>query len=96
MVDELGNWEEWRDLLVAHRYLGPVTCDRILGLATDLGHASAHVIEHLKQCNALLLESNHDPQLLAASNYPDFLKRRIAGHLGHLSNEAAGQLARTL
>lgn len=70
--------------------------DRILGLATDLGHASAHVIEHLEQCNALLLESNHDPQLLAASNYPDFLKRRIAGHLGHLSNEAAGQLARTL
>ena len=60
-----------------------------LGLLTDLGHASAHVLQHLAGCHALLLESNHDPELLAASRYPLFLKRRVGGDHGHLANEAA-------
>ena len=45
-----------------------------LGLLTDLGHASEHVLSHLKKCYALLLECNHDADLLSASAYPDFLK----------------------
>ncbi len=67
-----------------------------LGILTDLGHATPHVLAHLKQCDALLLESNHDNDLLAASSYPAFLKRRIGGQLGHLSNDAAAYIARTL
>ncbi len=70
--------------------------DRVLGVATDLGHATAHVVDCLQQCHALLLEANHDPDMLAASRYPDFLKRRVAGRLGHLSNAASAELARIL
>ena len=67
-----------------------------LGVLTDLGHATAHVLEHLQQCDALVLESNHDSDLLAASAYPVFLKRRVGGQFGHLSNEAAAQIVRTV
>ncbi|MDW5442976.1 MBL fold metallo-hydrolase [Polaromonas sp. SM01] len=67
-----------------------------LGILTDLGHATAHVLAHLQQCDALLLESNHDSDLLAASSYPSFLKRRVSGQFGHLSNAAAAQIAQTV
>ena len=67
-----------------------------LGILTDLGHATAHVLAHLQQCEALLLESNHDSDLLAASSYPSFLKRRVSGQFGHLSNDAAAQIAQTV
>ncbi|MDO5652814.1 MAG: MBL fold metallo-hydrolase [Brachymonas sp.] len=70
--------------------------DRVLGIATDLGHATPHVIRHLQHCHALVLESNHDPDMLAASTYPAFLKRRVAGQEGHLSNGAAAELLATL
>ena len=66
--------------------------DRHLGILTDLGHASAHVVNALQNCHALLLEANHDLDLLQASAYPPFLKRRVAGPWGHLSNDAAGTL----
>lgn len=67
-----------------------------LGILTDLGHATAHVLDHLRLCDALILESNHDSDLLAASAYPFFLKQRVGGQFGHLSNEAAAQIARTV
>lgn len=67
-----------------------------LGVLTDLGHASTHVLTHLADCNALLLECNHDTDLLASSTYPDFLKRRVGGLYGHLSNTAAAEIAQTL
>ena len=67
-----------------------------IGILTDLGHASAHVMTHLTGCNALLLESNHDTDLLAQSSYPAFLKRRVGGLYGHLSNTAAAEIARLL
>ena len=63
-----------------------------LGVVTDLGHASAHVVHALKNCHALLLEANHDLELLEASAYPTFLKKRVAGPWGHLSNNAAADL----
>jgi phosphoribosyl 1,2-cyclic phosphodiesterase len=66
--------------------------NRHLGLVTDLGHASSHVIESLQGCNSLLLEANHDPALLQASAYPSFLKQRVAGPWGHLANHAAADL----
>lgn len=65
-----------------------------LGMLTDLGHATPHVLEHLGGCGTLLLECNHDEQMLAASAYPAFLKRRVGGAWGHLANSAAAQIAR--
>jgi phosphoribosyl 1,2-cyclic phosphodiesterase len=60
-----------------------------LGILTDLGHGSAHVLEMLQPCHTLLLEFNHDPAMLEAGSYPPFLKRRVAGPLGHLPNHEA-------
>ncbi len=69
--------------------------DRVLGLLTDLGHVTSHVLRQLAGCHALMLESNHCPDLLARSAYPPFLKRRVGGAHGHLSNaQAADALAR--
>jgi len=67
-----------------------------LGILTDLGHGSAHVVQALQHCHALLLECNHDRELLAHSAYPPFLKKRIAGPQGHLSNEESAALAKAL
>ncbi len=67
-----------------------------LGVLTDLGHATSHVLEQLADCGTLLLECNHDPLLLAASRYPPFLKRRVGGAYGHLANEAAAAIALAL
>lgn len=62
---------------------------RDLGILTDLGHITPYVLDQLARCHALMLESNHDPEMLAASRYPPFLKRRVAGQYGHLSNAQA-------
>ena len=69
---------------------------RHLGVLTDLGHATDHVREHLSGCNALLLECNHDADLLDTSSYPAFLKKRVAGRLGHLSNPDSAAIAKSL
>ena len=57
-----------------------------IGILTDLGEPTAAVAQALQGCDALLLECNHDPGLLAASAYPAWLKRRIGGARGHLAN----------
>jgi phosphoribosyl 1,2-cyclic phosphodiesterase len=62
---------------------------------TDLGHATPHVLGRLLGLDALLLEFNHDSDLLAGSAYPPFLKQRVGGNYGHLSNAAAAQIARS-
>lgn len=67
-----------------------------LGVLTDLGHSTAHLLAHLAGCNALLLECNHDTDLLAHSAYPPFLKKRVGGLYGHLSNGAASAIARSI
>ncbi|MEO7399180.1 MAG: MBL fold metallo-hydrolase [Polaromonas sp.] len=67
-----------------------------LGILTDLGHATAHVLAHLQGCDAMLLECNHDTDLLEQSVYPPFLKRRVGGDYGHLSNDAAADIARAV
>lgn len=67
-----------------------------LGVLTDLGHASAYVLERLAGCHALLLECNHDADLLAGGSYPPFLKRRVGGLWGHLANDAAAQIAQNV
>jgi phosphoribosyl 1,2-cyclic phosphodiesterase len=68
-----------------------------LGILTDAGSVTAHLLEQLSGCEALLLECNHDRQMLAQSSYPASLKARIAGRLGHLANDTAAEiLAATL
>ena len=67
-----------------------------LGVLTDLGHATDHVLSHLKNCNALLLECNHDCDMLSASRYPSFLKQRVGGDHGHLSNAQAAGIAQAI
>ena len=69
---------------------------RNLGVLTDLGHATPYVLSRLVGLDALLLESNHDTDLLAASAYPGFLKLRVGGNYGHLSNAAAADIARAV
>jgi phosphoribosyl 1,2-cyclic phosphodiesterase len=65
-----------------------------VGIATDLGHATTLVVERLRGCHVLLVEANHDDDLLVRGPYPWALKQRIGGRLGHLSNvEAAALLA---
>lgn len=68
---------------------------RRLGVLTDVGAITAHIEASLSGCDALVLECNHDPEMLAGSDYPWPLKARIAGRFGHLDNAAsAGLLAR--
>lgn len=65
-----------------------------LGVLTDIGHATPHVTEAFAGVDALVLECNHDPALLAANpRYPPALKQRISGPWGHLSNAAAAGIA---
>lgn len=65
---------------------------RRLGVLTDAGHVTAHMVAMLDGCDALVLECNHDAQMLAQGRYPPALKRRIGGLWGHLDNAAAAAL----
>ena len=62
------------------------------GVLTDTGRVTPHILECLDRCDALLLECNHDVGMLADGPYPDALKIRVGGSLGHLSNAQAGAL----
>jgi phosphoribosyl 1,2-cyclic phosphodiesterase len=67
---------------------------RRFGMLTDTGRITAHIRESLDACDALLLECNHDTDMLAHGPYSSRLKARVGGPLGHLSNDqAAGLLA---
>lgn len=61
-----------------------------LGLATDLGYVSRKVMEKVRDSHILILEANHDVEMLRMSRYPWEVKRRILSDTGHLSNESAG------
>ncbi len=61
-------------------------------IVTDLGEIPKRLAKHLEGCQLVLIESNHDPEMLRAGPYPPFLKRRVASRLGHLSNEQAAAL----
>lgn len=63
-----------------------------LGIATDIGSVTGLVVQRLKCCNILVLESNHDTEILLYSKYPWQLKQRIKGRLGHLSNKQSAWL----
>lgn len=65
-----------------------------IGILSDAGHISAHMRAVLADCDALMLECNHDPQLLQEGSYPESLKRRVGGDRGHLANAQAAALLR--
>ncbi|KPK72971.1 MAG: hypothetical protein AMJ79_15420 [Phycisphaerae bacterium SM23_30] len=63
-----------------------------LGIFTDLGHRFDGIEKWIRKLDGLYLESNYDPDMLRRGDYPPWLKRRIAGPGGHLSNQQAAQL----
>jgi phosphoribosyl 1,2-cyclic phosphodiesterase len=63
-----------------------------IGIATDLGQITALVREHLRGCRLLIVEANHDPDMLMNGPYPWFLKQRIRSRTGHLANHETGRL----
>lgn len=65
---------------------------KAVAVATDLGHFDQYIIDHLLGVDAILLEANHDIRMLESGPYPYYLKKRILGDHGHLSNENAGRL----
>lgn len=88
---------EARPFTVPHDAREPVQyvlCDgaRSLGVLTDIGAPTPHVLEMLSGCDALVLECNHDRAMLHGGGYPRWLKERIGGALGHLDNEQAAEL----
>ena len=66
--------------------------DRRLGLLTDTGDSTPHIERMLSGLDALVLECNHDLELLMNGPYPPMLKRRIAGRYGHLDNGTAARI----
>jgi phosphoribosyl 1,2-cyclic phosphodiesterase len=97
-VFSIGN-VEIRPYPVPHDAAEPVQfvfCDgdKRLGVLTDAGTVTPHIQHMLSGCHALVLECNHDTEMLSSGEYPYRLKQRVGGRLGHLSNmQAAGLLA---
>lgn len=67
-----------------------------LGVLTDVGESTSHINTVLSGCDALVLEYNHDLDMLTGSRYPASLKARISGSHGHLNNDAAGDILAAL
>lgn len=67
-----------------------------VGLLTDTGCSTPHVEQQLDGCDALILECNHERELLDNGDYPLPLKRRVGGELGHLSNTQAAEILQRL
>lgn len=87
-----------RPFSIPHDAAGPVGYNFFydnmkLSLATDIGEMTESVLKSLTGSIAVLLESNHDLNMLKTGRYPAFLKQRILGKFGHLSNEMAAETA---
>ena len=77
----------------ADPYSFVITCNEIsVGVFTDIGTPCQQLINHFKQCHAAFLEANYDDDMLSNGAYPYFLKLRIRGGYGHLSNKQALEL----
>jgi phosphoribosyl 1,2-cyclic phosphodiesterase len=62
-----------------------------IAIATDLGYMPASVCDHLRKCDVLMIESNHDTEMLRVGPYPWSIKQRVMSRVGHLSNESLAQ-----
>lgn len=88
---------EVKPISVSHDAADPVAYiakneNKTMSVITDLGVYDNHIKEKLKNVDVLLLEANHDVRMLQMGSYPYYLKQRILGERGHLSNESCGQL----
>lgn len=93
------DWEGWRVLPFAlpHDAADPVAFrieagGRACAVVTDLGHPTELVADHLRELDLLVLEANHDVDMLREGTYPPPLKARILSRVGHLSNAAMAEL----
>jgi phosphoribosyl 1,2-cyclic phosphodiesterase len=66
-----------------------------IGIATDLGYLAANVKMHLRGCDALVIESNHDVEMLRGGPYPWSVKQRVMSRVGHLSNDSLAEFLST-
>ncbi len=84
-------FHKFHDAADPHSFI--VTYNEItIGVFTDIGSICENVIANFKKCHAIFLEANYDDDMLAKGTYPTFLKNRISGHDGHLSNAQALKL----
>lgn len=67
-----------------------------IGVLTDTGHITSHIVEAFDCLDGLLLEFNYDPDMLASGPYPEMLKQRVGGDHGHLSNHQSMDLLRRI
>jgi phosphoribosyl 1,2-cyclic phosphodiesterase len=93
------DWNGWRVLpfTLPHDAADPVAFrvevgGRACAVVTDLGHPTALVADHLQELDLLVLEANHDVDMLREGDYPPHLKARILSRVGHLSNAAMAEL----
>ncbi|MES9994382.1 MAG: MBL fold metallo-hydrolase [Candidatus Thiodiazotropha sp.] len=106
MIDCHGGWWSIGDLAIApypvpHDSREPCqflfrTTGGTLGLLTDTGYITPHIAGILQACDSLILEFNHDPQMLANGPYPPSLRTRVGGSHGHLNNHQAIALLKRL
>ena len=87
-----------RPISISHDAADPVAYiirsgEQSAGICTDLGITTEELYEAFRGLDTLLLEANHDKRMLETGPYPYYLKRRILGDHGHLSNDASGELA---
>ncbi len=66
--------------------------DQTLGVLTDVGSVTPHIVQMLNTCDALMLECNHDLDMLRNGPYAQSLKKRVGGGLGHLDNQSSARL----
>jgi len=90
-----------RRFSIPHDALDPVgysfiTDNHKLTIATDLGHVTKELEDNLSGSDTVIIEANHDVEMLRNGRYPFYLKKRILGENGHLSNDSCGHLCATL
>ncbi|SHI93042.1 MBL fold metallo-hydrolase [Parasporobacterium paucivorans] len=86
-----------KPFMISHDAANPVAFrledkDRTLAVLTDLGRYDDYIMENIAGADAILLEANHDVNMVQTGSYPYYLKQRILSDKGHLSNENAGKL----
>ncbi|TSD66495.1 MBL fold metallo-hydrolase [Inquilinus sp. KBS0705] len=88
---EVIGFPKHHDAVEPHSFM--VTCGSTrIGVFTDIGATCEHLIRHFAQCHAAFLEANYDEEMMENGRYPFYLKRRIRGGKGHLSNKQALEL----
>lgn len=64
-----------------------------IGVVTDLGCYTETILKEIRSCDLVMIEANHDEEMLQMGSYPYYLKRRILSEIGHISNEVSGEIA---